>query len=140
MQSSLKFCFQFGGFLDAIVKALNYYGTEEAKPTKTFTTSRFYRMGLCYSISVRRNKRRVYSSNGRKLTSQNTADLENNNVAEAFLAYCAGNLEIVSASEDQPFETTLSEVFQVAEEKSESFRYEHQEYEEMAQYNFSVYA
>ena len=42
---------------------------------------------------------------------QNSVDIENNLVADAFLAYCKETMEIMWATEEQPFTSTPSEVF-----------------------------
>jgi hypothetical protein len=107
-----------GGFLDVIVKALNYFGTPEAKPTQIFRLADFTEWGCAIALALGETVKDFTEAMEENLASQNTADIENNTVAEAFLAYCAGNLEIQSATEETPYITTPTGVFQAVESKA----------------------
>lgn len=107
-----------GGFLDVIVKALNYYGTPEAKPIELFRLADFTEWGCAIALALGETVKDFTEAMQENLLSQNTADIENNTVAEAFLAYCMGNLEIQAATEENPHITTPTGVFQVVENKA----------------------
>jgi len=107
-----------GGFLDVIVKALNYFGTEEAKPTELFRLADFTEWGCAITLALGETVKDFTEAMQENLASQNTADIENNTVAEAFIAYCTGNLVIQVATEKTPYSTTPTEVFQVVENKA----------------------
>ena len=107
-----------GGFLDIIVLALNKFGTEEAKPTKTFRLADFTEWGCAIALALGETVESFTAAMEENLEGQNSSDIENNQVAEAFLAYCTGNLIVQSATEDKPYESTPAQVFLVIEGKA----------------------
>lgn len=108
-----------GGFLDIIVKALNYYGTDEAKPTKKFRMADFTEWGCAISLALGETVAAFITAMEENLASQTSSDIENNNVAEAFLAYLNGDVSFRAYTEDAPYSTTPTDVFQATEAKAE---------------------
>jgi hypothetical protein len=107
-----------GGFLDVIVKALNYYGTPQAKPTKIFRLADFTEWGCAIALALEETVPNFTTAMEENLASQNSCDIENNIVAEVFIKYCAENLQIQLATEQKPHLTSPSEVFVVLEAKA----------------------
>jgi hypothetical protein len=97
------------GFLDVIVKALNLKDT--VKPSKLFRLSDFTEWGCILAVALGEKEEDFIEAMEENLKSQNTADIENNVVADAFLAYCKENLALTNATEDNPGVNTPDYVF-----------------------------
>jgi predicted nucleotide-binding protein (sugar kinase/HSP70/actin superfamily) len=52
------------------------------------------------------------------LASQTSSDIENNNVAEAFIAFFAGDLSYSSYTETKPYQSTTTKIFKALEDKA----------------------
>ena len=95
------------GFLDVIVKALILKDT--IKPTKLFRLADFTEWGCALAVALGEKDTDFISAMEENLNSQNTADIENNIVADAFLAYCKVNL--LSTTEEKPMADTPDYIF-----------------------------
>ena len=108
-----------GGFLDAAVKALNIMGTPEAEPIKKFRLADFTEWGCALSIALGYTKEDFTKAMQDNLDNQNTADIENNIVADAFLAYVKGSLDYAGTTEAEPnTQATPDQIFQVVTNKA----------------------
>jgi hypothetical protein len=107
-----------GGFLDVIVKALNHYGTDEAKPTKMFRMADFTEWGCAISLALDETADDFITAMEENLASQTSSDIENNNVAEAFLAYLSTNESFRAYTEEKPYPTTPTDIFKALEAKA----------------------
>lgn len=107
-----------GGFLDAIVKALNFYGTVEATPTKMFRMADFTEWGCAISLGLGETVADFITAMEENLASQTSSDIENNNVAEAFLAYVSADVSFRAFTNEAPYSTTPTDIFKALEAKA----------------------
>jgi hypothetical protein len=98
-----------GGFLDVIVQALNLKDT--VKPTKLFRLADFTEWGCALVVALGEKDTDFIAAMEENLNSQNAADIENNIVADAFLAYCKENLSLLNTTEEKPTVATPDEIF-----------------------------
>lgn len=98
-----------GGFLDVIVKALNH--KETIKPSKLFRLADFTEWGCALAVALGETVEDFIAAMEENLGSQNDADIENNIVADAFLAYVKGDLSFANATEEKPIVDTPDKVF-----------------------------
>ncbi|TFH25436.1 hypothetical protein E4G67_00990 [Candidatus Bathyarchaeota archaeon] len=98
-----------GGFLDVVVKALKLKGT--LGESKLFRLADFTEWGRVLAIALGETQGNFMEAMEENLRNQNSVDIENNVVAEVFLAYCKEAIETIWATEEQPFTSTPSEVF-----------------------------
>jgi hypothetical protein len=105
-----------GGFLDVAVKALKIKDT--LKATKLFRLADFSEWGAALAKSLDESDKDFIEAMEENLTSQNAADIENNVVADAFLAYCTENLDLAGATEAEPKTFTPDKIFTIVTEKA----------------------
>lgn len=106
-----------GGFLNVIVLALKIIETEEAKPTKLFRLADFTEWGCAITLALGETKEDFIKAMDENLASQNTADIEGNVVADAFIAYC--QMELGGATEQEPEKLKPSELYNKVKIKAE---------------------
>lgn len=97
-----------GGFLDILVTALNLVSI--VKPLKLFRLADFSEWGYRLAVAFGATPEDFEQAMEENLASQNSADIENNIVADSFLAYCNDNLK--NNAEDNPLVKTPEQVLQ----------------------------
>jgi len=107
-----------GGFLDVIVKALNYYGTVEAKPTMMFRMADFTEWGCAIALALGKTVADFITAMEENLANQTASDIESNNVAEAFLAYVTADISFRAYTNEAPYTTTPTDIFKAIEAKA----------------------
>lgn len=98
-----------GGFLDVAVKALNLKDILE--PSKLFRLADFTKWGYVLSEALGYGAEEFIKAMEENLNNQNAKDIENNVVADVFLAYCMENLDLINATEENPKSFAPEEVF-----------------------------
>jgi len=109
-----------GGFLNVISFALKLKGTKEAQPNKLFRLSDFTEWGCAIALALGEKKEDFIKAMDENLANQNNADIENNLVADSFLAYVQSDLTIMTATEEKPYKSTPSEIFAQVTTKAQS--------------------
>jgi len=106
-----------GGFLDAVVNALVLKQT--LKPEKLYRLADFTEWGYVLAAALGYEAKDFILAMDENLKSQNSKDIENNVVADAFLAYCSETLDFVSTTESQPKGLPPEIVFKAVTAKAE---------------------
>jgi hypothetical protein len=104
-----------GGFLDSVAIALKIKSS--MKPSKLFRLADFTEWGAVLAIALGSSSEEFIIAMDENLESQNTADIENNPVADAFLAYCE-TLSKESTTEENPDVNQPSYVFTMVTAKA----------------------
>jgi hypothetical protein len=107
-----------GGFLDTIVKALNL--KEHKKPPKLYRLADFSEWGYVLAEALGYEPEDFNKAMDENLDNQNTADIENNVIADAFLSYLTEDLTFASATEETPKILTPDEAFRAVTSKAET--------------------
>ena len=107
-----------GGFLDAIVKALNL--KETLKPPKLYRLADFTEWGYVLAEALGYKADDFIKAMDENLKEQNTADIENNIVADAFLAYLTEDLTNLLHTEENPMKMSPEELFKAVTTKAEA--------------------
>jgi hypothetical protein len=81
------------------------------KATKLFRLADFSEWGVALTIAYGEKEEDFIKAMDENLHSQNAADIENNIVADAFLAHITGTLDFAGATEEKPKKYTPNEIF-----------------------------